>query len=451
MKKLHVRIITIATMAAILLTTSVMAIGTDIFTPGPECKAVATEEIRHDTGFYDEAISDYLQSMDAIYVSQANQATAYSNTNDILTPEELDRQAHISAWAEDLQLTIIRQESTYSVTSVLSSNDSETKVLVYIWTNLEYINDGEPENTYLMGFGIDHILTVQQGTNGELTVIGDSFVDNIFHYSAGEPEDIALLQSSHEEDICKELDALYTVEGTNIVPYAAYNASAAIAYSDKWIRHVPGGDSISMSPKNYNPEYYYYDRGDCTNFASQCLFEGGMSQDATWWTIKNTGSTTPVTGSGKSSSAWIGAGYFVRYWKSKGYNAEVRLTSSSQAVPGNLIYYTSWDGSNTWYEHVMLIVGVDSTGNILYNAHSDDANHMPLSETTLLNTSKYTYYTIELQHNYSYTCTDTTHTKVCSVCGEQDGPTAHTWRQTLTHYICTVCGHKVTQIPDISR
>ena len=46
-------------------------------------------------------------------------------------------------------------------------------------------------------------------------------------------------------------------------PKQLYDRNAAVAYAHKWAY-------------SRNPAYYNYDKlgGDCTNFASQCLFEG---------------------------------------------------------------------------------------------------------------------------------------------------------------------------------
>ena len=91
----------------------------------------------------------------------------------------------------------------------------------------------------------------------------------------------------------------------NIIPMAAYSASAAISYSNKWCGNSNAGTSVSMNPSRYNPSYYYYLGADCCNFVSQCLKAGGMSMSGTWTATLNTSGTPTADSSySKSGEAW---------------------------------------------------------------------------------------------------------------------------------------------------
>ena len=51
--------------------------------------------------------------------------------------------------------------------------------------------------------------------------------------------------------------------------YDIYNKERAVDYALKWY-------------DGHNPGYYYYDKGDCANFVSQCLYAGGMDICDEW-------------------------------------------------------------------------------------------------------------------------------------------------------------------------
>ncbi|MDE7172508.1 MAG: amidase domain-containing protein [Oscillospiraceae bacterium] len=382
---------------------------------------------------YSDVINDYMEQMDAIYVTAG--ATKYASIQDILIDSNESWQARISRWAEELEIVILSQESTYSIKSVIAQDDTQTKLLVYIWTTLEYENIDEHEESYIMGFGMDHILTLDN-CNNSVAVVEDSFVDNLLNYSQGNPNDCALLLAECDNTGAEELPLDIGFEAQATAVYASYRPSAAVTYSDKWVGHTNVGSSVSMNPSTYNPEYYYYPNADCANFVSQCMLAGGMPQGGAWTVTKNTGSTVPVADNAcaKSGIAWRAVSYFRNYWKGQGYS-EIPVVSASKAAAGNPIFS---DG------HVMLIVDVDSKGRIIINGHNDDAYHYPLQPSS-------TYKTFELTHNYSYVYTDTTHTRVCSICNNALQTVAHTWRLIGGNFICSVCGYTTTRIPEISR
>ena len=88
-----------------------------------------------------------------------------------------------------------------------------------------------------------------------------------------------------------------TGQGVTSNTNTAYNRSKAAKYAQDYA-------------KSYNPNYPNYNNagGDCTNFVSQCVYDGGMpmrigSTDAYWY----------YNSSGRSPS-WTGADYFMRHW-----------------------------------------------------------------------------------------------------------------------------------------
>ena len=87
----------------------------------------------------------------------------------------------------------------------------------------------------------------------------------------------------------------------------------------------------------------------------------------------------------KSSVAWRYVPTFKSYWENQGYPTR-RITDASAAGAGNPIFWLASDGYTS--NHIMLIVGANSAGQVLVNAHNKDAYHYPIDLTDHI------YYTI---------------------------------------------------------
>lgn len=143
-----------------------------------------------------------------------------------------------------------------------------------------------------------------------------------------------------------------------------YDRAAAIAYAHKWAY-------------GRNPAFYDYEEigGDCTNFASQCLYAGTGVMNYTptfgWYYIDPN----------RKAPAWTGVPFF--------YNFMTR----DQVSPGPFAEETGLDGvqpgdfvqlnfKGEEYGHTPIIVAQGSPAtlkNTLVAAHSNDADWRPLS------------------------------------------------------------------------
>lgn len=142
-----------------------------------------------------------------------------------------------------------------------------------------------------------------------------------------------------------------------------YDRKTAAAYAHRWAY-------------GRNPRYYNYERigGDCTNFASQCLYAGCRIMNYTptfGWYYLDANNKAP---------AWTGVEYLFRFLTrdkpSTGPTAA--LSSLGQLEIGDIIQL-SFDGRA--YQHSPVVVEVGekhSAGDILLAAHSDDADYRPL-------------------------------------------------------------------------
>lgn len=143
-----------------------------------------------------------------------------------------------------------------------------------------------------------------------------------------------------------------------------YDRQAAVAYAHQWAYHR-------------NPDYYNFDElgGDCTNFASQCLYAGSgvMNYTPTFgWYYNSQYSRAP---------AWTGVPFFynflTRTQKSPGPVGEE--TELDRVKPGDFAQLRFTAGP---FSHNPVIVSVGSPTsleNILVAAHTEDTDYRPLS------------------------------------------------------------------------
>lgn len=145
-----------------------------------------------------------------------------------------------------------------------------------------------------------------------------------------------------------------------------YNRAAAVQYAHTWAY-------------GRNPAFYDYEKigGDCTNFASQCVYAGSgvmnYTKDLGWYYI-NANNKAP---------AWTGVEYFHQFMVRKELTVGpvAQEASISLMEPGDVIQL-SFDGEN--WNHSPVVVrllhqpALQPT-DVLIAAHSYDSDNRPLS------------------------------------------------------------------------
>ena len=142
------------------------------------------------------------------------------------------------------------------------------------------------------------------------------------------------------------------VQPAKAKPGDGYDADKAVAYADSCFKK--SGKSYKINPnKKYGEEL-------CAGYVSQCLKEGGMTMDSTWyWKAK-----------GKTSDAWRVSKKLFTYLKKSGYKI-TQSPTESEIQKGDVIFY--W--CNGGWGHVAICVGKTEDGTPMVNAYNDPHYH----------------------------------------------------------------------------
>ena len=146
----------------------------------------------------------------------------------------------------------------------------------------------------------------------------------------------------------------------------AYNRQAAVAYAKKW--------AFSR-----NPNYFDFSKlgGDCTNFASQCLFAGAPQQNYTpdlgWYYLSPD----------NRAAAWTGVEYFYNFLIGNEKGAGIGNGAGPFAVEipktqlriGDFVQFGRATGD---FYHTPIVVGFQGD-TPLVAAHSNDAFNRPIT------------------------------------------------------------------------
>lgn len=143
-----------------------------------------------------------------------------------------------------------------------------------------------------------------------------------------------------------------------------YDRKAAVLYAHQW--------AYGRNPRFYDYEYL---GGDCTNFASQCIYAGSGVMNFTptygWYYID----------ANRKAPAWTGVPYLYNFLTRENRSIGPLGVSSrlEDLLPGDLIQL-SFKGEGFQHSPIVVAVGYPARPeNVLVAAHSYDADYRPLS------------------------------------------------------------------------
>ena len=137
-----------------------------------------------------------------------------------------------------------------------------------------------------------------------------------------------------------------------------YNRESAVAYARRWAL-------------GRNPAFFDFEElgGDCTNFASQCVFAGAGTMNYTpllgWYYIS----------AAERTASWTGVEYLYNFLtKNTSVGPYAHVVPQNQVMPGDLVQLGRETGD---FYHTPVILTTSPT--ILVAAHTYDALDRPLS------------------------------------------------------------------------
>lgn len=137
------------------------------------------------------------------------------------------------------------------------------------------------------------------------------------------------------------------------MPIIQYNRANAVAYAREW--------ALSRNPQYFD---FHGIGGDCTNFASQCIYAGAgvmnYTRDYGWYYISPN----------DRAAAWSGVQYLYRFLTTnQGAGPFGRDVDLSEIQPGDVIFL--YNGERLY--HTLVVTGFDTDGELLICAHTVDS------------------------------------------------------------------------------
>jgi len=263
-----------------------------------------------------------------------------------------------------------------TVTAVSAAADGTTATVVAraVTTTVWHASGGATTEAS----AVDHVVTLVRA-GGRWLVAADSYSDDTVPAcleAAGAPPARVL-------GAARALERRARAGGAVVVVTAAGGHPGAPAAGSKWLTMRRYRDTLSYDRAaaaayadryalDYNPAYVRFS-ADCANFASQCANAGGMPKtpgtgsDAWWYDRQGTAGTTDDTW----SLSWVNVTAQMTAWNGRTTD---RATSAGSLSRGDFIYY-DWSGDGRW-DHVAVVVGTNSAGQKIIDAHTTDHYHV---------------------------------------------------------------------------
>lgn len=267
---------------------------------------------------------------------------------------ELTKVKYIHNWEQRQGVKFTDIIPTVKVRS-LKPKEGKYSINLICSTEYKYIYENEPAVVNSFRIGTYHSLDLM--LKDEALIITREWYKDPF-------EDILNLGRINVDSVNQYISTHAPRDISNIID----RRKKAVEYADKYC----GAASDPKYEFKYNKKYRNYNSqgGDCANFASQILYEGGKFRKNHMWNYDSKGATR----------AWLNADGFKSYMLHSGRasliaygNYEKVYKASYKLLPGDFIAYEK-NGDIT---HISVVTGADSKGYSLVSCHNTDRNRVP--------------------------------------------------------------------------
>lgn len=266
---------------------------------------------------------------------------------------ELKKMKYLHMWSEK-QGVKFKDVDTIIRIKYVKEKDSGLQISFTASTEYKYYYINQPEKTNMFRIGTYHLLDLEKLEDKWLITrdwYNDPFADSL-NLDQIKSDEVNNFITSHTARDISGLNEKRkkAVEYADEYCGAAADEEYGLKYNEKY--------------KNYNPL-----GGDCANFASQILHEGGgLRKNYTWNYIKD------------GTKAWVNAQAFKNYMVQSGRASVIAKGSyhdvyklSYKLLPGDFVAYVK----KGKVVHISVVTGVDSKGYSLVNCHNTDRYRVP--------------------------------------------------------------------------
>lgn len=268
---------------------------------------------------------------------------------------EETKMKYISNWEEKQGIKFIDIVPKVKIKRIRKKSDGNLSVNLNCCTQYRYNYIDNKKDINVFRIGTSHVLNVKN-LNGNWIITKewykDPFADSlkINRLKVGYIKEYILSQKA------EDLSSMNS------------RRKSAVEYAEMYC----GLSSEEKYGYRYNKKYrnYNYQGGDCANFASQILFEGGKFKKNSSWSYDRKGATRP----------WLNADGFKDYMIYSGRGSVIShggyekvYKSSFKLLPGDFVAYEK-KGDVT---HISVVTGIDSKGYPLVTCHNTDRDKVP--------------------------------------------------------------------------
>lgn len=267
---------------------------------------------------------------------------------------EVIKAKYFTNWSEKQGASFTKINSIIKISKVTEKEKDLYNVICYACTNFCYTYEDEPTIENYFKLGTCHYINLKKDNN-KYFIVKEWYTDPL-----ADSLDLENIKYSeiHNTILSHKKPELIVDDRTQ----------KAIDYAHKYCGISSDEEFLfkyNKNYKNFNP-----DGGDCANFASQIMFEGGGFKKNDVWNYYNKSAT----------KAWINAQGFKNYlinsgrgsYIAKGYYCET-YKDAFNLRPGDIVAYEK-RGRIT---HVSTVTGLDSKGYPLVTCHNTDRMLVP--------------------------------------------------------------------------